>query len=106
MSAEKTQSKKSTKVQPLGNRIVVEAIDPEEVTASGIVIPDTAKEKEQRGKVIACGKGKMNEQGKQVPMEVKAGDEVLYGKYAGTEIKIDDKEYLIISEEDVLAIVK
>lgn len=88
------------KIKPLADRILIEANPAEEKTASGIIIPDTAKEKPQRGKVVAVGTGKKDE-----PLTVKVGDEVLYGKYAGTEITVDGKEYLIMREADVFAIV-
>ena len=94
------------KVQPLGDRILVEVLEAKEKTKGGIILPDTAKEKPQEAKVIAVGKGKVSEDGKHVPLEVKAGDNILFGKYSGTEIMVDDKEYLILKEEDVLAIVK
>ena len=93
------------KIQPLGDRLIIKAIEAKEIKKSGIIIPETAKEKPQEGLVVAAGKGK-TEDGKLVPMEVKAGDTVLYGKYSGTEIKINDEEYLIMSESDVLGIVK
>ena len=94
------------KIQPLGDRVVVEALEAKEKTKGGIVLPDTAKEKPQEGKVVAAGNGKVTEDGKTVPWEVKVGDKILYGKYSGTEVNIDEKEYLIIKEEDVLAIVR
>lgn len=94
------------KIQPLADRVLVEPLDAEEKTAGGIVIPDSAKEKQQRGKVIAVGKGRISDEGKATPLEVKAGDEVIYGKYSGTEIKINGCDYLIIKEEDIMAIVK
>lgn len=94
------------KIQPLGDRVIVKAIEPKEVKKGGIIIPDTAKEKPQEGEIIAVGKGKIADDGKLVAMEVKAGDRVLYGKYSGTEIKINDEEYLIMREEDVLGIVR
>jgi chaperonin GroES len=90
------------KLVPLADRVVVEPIEQEEITASGIVLPETAKEKPQRGKVLAAGPGKMVE-GKRVPMDVKAGDTVVFDKWGGKEIKVDDKKYLIISESDILA---
>lgn len=90
---------------PLGDRVVVQPIQRDEVTKSGIVLPDTAKEKPQRGKVIAVGKGRFDEDGDRIPMEVSEGDNVLFAKYAGTEFKIDDEEYLILREQDILAIV-
>lgn len=94
------------KLRPLGDRIVVEPMEAEEKTKGGIILPDTAKEKPQEGKVVAVGKGKTDDNGKLIPMEVKVGDKVLYGKYAGTEITIEGKEYMILKEEDVLAIVE
>jgi chaperonin GroES len=94
------------KLKPLGDRLVVEPQEQEEMTASGIILPETAKERPQKGKVIAAGPGRMGEEGKErIPMDVKEGDLVLYAKYAGTEVKIDDKKYLILKESDVLAIV-
>ncbi len=87
------------KIQPLGDRVIVKAIEPKEINKNGIIIPETAKEKPQEGEVIAVGKGKFAEDGKLIAMEVKAGDRVLYGKYSGTEIKIDDEEYLIMREK-------
>ncbi|MCM8761744.1 MAG: co-chaperone GroES [Candidatus Omnitrophica bacterium] len=94
------------KLRPLGDRIVVEPLEAEEKTKGGIILPDTAKEKPQEGKVVAVGKGKTDDSGKLIPMEVKVGDKVLYGKYAGTEITIEGKEYMILREEDVLAVVE
>jgi chaperonin GroES len=93
------------KLKPLGDRIVVEPLEAEEKTKGGIILPDTAKEKPQEGKVVAIGKGKLDENGKPLPMEIKVGDKILYGKYAGTEITVDGKEYMILKEEDVLAVV-
>jgi chaperonin GroES len=94
------------KIQPLGDRLIIKAVEPKEIKKGGIIIPDTAKEKPQEGEVMAVGKGKTAEDGKLIPMEVKTGDIVLYGKYSGTEIKIEDVEYLIMREEDVLGIVR
>jgi len=94
------------KIQPLGDRLIIKAVEAKEIKRSGIIIPDTAKEKPQEGEVVAVGKGKLNEDGKLIPMEVKTGDIVLYGKYSGTEIKINDEEYIIMREEDVLGIVR
>lgn len=94
------------KLKPIGDKIVVEPEKEEEVTKSGIVLPDTAKEKPQKGKVIAVGPGKILDNGERGPMEIKEGDTVIYSKYAGTEVKIDDKEYLILSQRDILAIVE
>ena len=91
------------KLVPLGDRLVVEALEEEEVTASGIVLPDTAKGKRQRGVVLAVGPGGLNERGERVALEVVGGDEVLYSKYGGTEVKVDGVEYLILRESDVLA---
>lgn len=94
-------------IQPLADRIIVKALEAEEKTKGGIVLPDTAKEKPQEGKVVAVGKGKANEDGKVVPLELKKNDRILYGKYSGTEITSKDgDELLIMKEEDVLAIVK
>lgn len=93
------------KIKPLGDRVVIEPSEAKERTIGGIVLPDTAKEKPQEGKVVAAGEGKKNDDGKLVPLSVKVGDKVLYGKYSGTEITVDGKEYLIIREEDILAIV-
>jgi len=94
------------KIQPLGDRVVIEVLEAKEKTKGGIVLPDSAKEKPQEGKVVAVGKGKVADDGKVIPLEVKAGDKILYGKYSGSEVTIDDKEYLIMKEEDILAIVK
>lgn len=93
------------KVQPLGDRVLVKPKPKEEVTKSGIVIPDTAKEKPQEGTIIAVGPGRRLENGEIVPPEVKVGDTVLYAKYAGTEIKLDGEEHLLLRESDILAIV-
>jgi chaperonin GroES len=92
------------KLKPLGDRLIVRAIEEEETTTSGIVLPDTAKEKPQKGKVLAVGDGKISEEsGKRVPLDVSEGDEVLYSKYGGTEIKVDGEELLVLRESDVLA---
>ncbi len=94
------------KITPLADRVLVKPVDPKEVKKGGIIIPDTAKEKPQEGEVVAIGKGRINEQtGQRVPLEVKKGSRVLYGKYSGTEITLDDIEYLILRESDILAIV-
>ncbi len=93
------------KIKPLGDRLVVKAKEAEETTKSGIILPDTAKEKPSEGVVVAAGKGKVTEDGKMIEMEVKTGDTVLYGKYSGTEIKIDGEDYLIMRESDVYGIV-
>src|SRR5512146_183041 len=92
-------------LKPLGDRVVIEPIEREERTASGIYVPETAKEKPQEGRVVAVGTGRLDEKGEnRLPMDVKTGDKVLYAKYAGTEFKMDDKKYLILSEKDILAI--
>lgn len=93
------------KLQPLADRVVVKALDREEKTKSGIVLPDTAKEKPQEGEVLAVGSGKIGDDGKRIAPEVKVGDRVVYSKYGGTEVKIDGVEYLILKESDILAIV-
>jgi len=95
----------SMNLKPLGNRVVVEPIEQEEVTAGGIVLPETAKEKPQKGKVLSIGPGERDEDGKRIPMDVAPGDMVLFAKYAGTEIKVDGKKLLILKESDILAIV-
>ena len=89
-------------LKPLGDRLIVEVLEEEEVTASGIVLPDTAKEKPQRGKVLAVGNGRY-EDGKLIPLDVAVGDEIIYSKYGGTEVKVGGEEYLILRESDVLA---
>lgn len=91
---------------PLHDRVLVKPSQPEEVTRGGIIIPDTAKEKPQQGQIVAVGNGKITEDGKVLPLQVKAGDNVLYGKYAGTEITVDGEEMLIMRESDIFAIVK
>ena len=93
-------------IRPLHDRIIVERLEEETTTASGIIIPDSAKEKPQQGNVIAVGKGKMTEDGKVLALDVKVGDKVLFGKYSGTEIKIEGKEYLMMREDDVLGVVE
>jgi len=94
------------KIRPLHDRILVERLEEQEVKRGGIIIPETAKEKPQEAKVIAVGNGKVTDEGKKIPLDVKAGDKILFGKYSGSEVKIDDKEYLILREEDVLAILE
>ena len=96
----------ATKLRPLGDRVVIQPTPREEMTKSGIVLPDTAKEKPQEGKVIAAGPGRLTDEGKREPMDVKEGDTVLYAKYAGTEFKIEGDELLIVSQKDILAIVE
>ena len=94
------------KVKPLNDRVLVLRIEETEKTVGGIIIPDTAKEKPQEGKVIAVGAGRVNEEGKRVPLNVKEGDRILFGKYSGTEIQIEGVEHLIMREDDILAIVE
>ncbi|MBE0577677.1 MAG: co-chaperone GroES [Desulfuromonadales bacterium] len=93
-------------IRPLHDRIIVERLEEETTTASGIIIPDSAKEKPQQGNVIAVGKGKVTEDGKVLPLDVKVGDKVLFGKYSGTDIKIEGKEFLMMREDDVLGVVE
>lgn len=93
-------------IRPLNDRIIVERLEEETKTAGGLIIPDTAKEKPQQGKVIAVGHGKKTEDGKVLPLDVKVGDKVLFGKYAGTEIKIEGKEYLMMREDDILGVIE
>ncbi len=94
------------KMRPLQDRVIVKRLEEEEKTKGGIIIPDSAKEKPQEGKVIAVGKGKMTEDGKLIPLDVKVGDRILFGKYSGTEVKIDGEEHLIMREEDILGIIE
>ena len=94
------------KIRPLHDHIVVKRQEEREVKKGGIIIPDTAKEKPQEGKVIAVGNGRVNEDGKKISLDVKAGDKILFGKYSGSEVKIDEEEYLIMKEDDVLAIIE
>ena len=96
----------SLKLKPLGNRLVVEPLEAEEVTPGGIVLPETAKEKPQKGTVLSIGPGERDDKGKRIEMDVQKGDTVLYAKYAGTEIKVDGKKLLILKETDVLAIIE
>lgn len=100
-----TATAKKLKIKPLDDRIVVKQKDAEEVTAGGIVLPDAAQEKPQRGNVIAMGPGKLLDSGERAPMDVSIGDEVFYGKYSGTEVEINGEEYVILRETDVLAVV-
>ena len=97
---------KKINLKPLADRLVVEPTEKEEKTASGIILPETAKEKPQEGTVLAAGPGRTDDDGKRIPMDVKTGDTVLYAKYAGTEVKIDEKKLLILKESDILAIVE
>jgi chaperonin GroES len=95
----------SMSLKPLGNRVVIEPIEQEDITSGGIVLPETAKEKPQKGTIISVGPGERDEDGKYIPMDVKEGDKVLFAKYAGTEIKVDGDKLLILKESDILAIV-
>jgi len=94
------------KIQPLGDRVLVKPVEQKETKRGGIIIPDTAKEKPQEGLVVATGKGKTTEDGKILAMDVKAGDKILYGKYSGSEIKLEDQEFLIMHQDDILGIIK
>ena len=94
------------KIRPLNDRVLVLRMSEEKKTSGGIIIPDTAKEKPQEGDVIALGKGKVTNEGKLIPMEIKVGDKILFGKYSGTEVKMDDVEYLIMQSDDILGIVE
>jgi chaperonin GroES len=96
----------SINIKPLGDRVVVEPIEQEQTTASGIILPETAKEKPQEGKVLATGPGRRDDEGKRIEMDVAVGDSVLFAKYAGTEVKLGDKKLLILKESDILAIVQ
>ena len=102
--AEATLTK--VKIQPLGDRVLVKPVEAKETKRSGIIIPDSAKEKPQEGVVAACGKGKTTDEGKVIALDVKVGDKILYGKYSGSEIKLDDEEYLIMHQDDILGILK
>ena len=95
-----------TKFRPLGDRVLVKRIKEEERTKGGIVIPDTAKEKPQEGKVVAVGKGKYGDDGKLIPIEVRSGDKILFGKYSGSEVKLDGEEHIIMREDDILGILE
>jgi chaperonin GroES len=101
-----TATASATKLRPLGDRVVIQPTPREEMTKSGIVLPDTAKEKPQEGSVLAVGPGRILDDGKRESVDVKVGDKVLYAKYAGTEFKIDDQELLIVSQKDILAVVE
>ena len=94
------------KIRPLQDRVIVQRVEEEQKTKGGIIIPDTAKEKPQEGKVIAVGKGKLNDNGKLIALDVKVGDRILFGKYSGTEIKMEGEEYLIMREEDILGVIE
>ncbi len=94
------------KIKPLNDRILVKRLEEESKTKGGIIIPDSAKEKPAQGEVVAVGEGKLNDEGKRIPLQVKAGDRVLFAKYAGTEVKIEDEEHLVMREDDVLGIIE
>jgi chaperonin GroES len=98
------EKEESMKIRPIHDRILVTRVEAQEVGRGGIIIPDTAKEKPQEGKVVAVGNGKMNDDGKRIAMDVEAGDRILFGKYSGSEVTVEDVEYIIMREEDVLAI--
>jgi len=93
------------KLKPLGDRVVLKLVEQEEKTRGGILLPDTAKEKPQKGAVLAVGSGKMLDSGEKIPLDVQVGDKVIFGRYSGTEIKVEGEEYLIVSERDILAVV-
>jgi chaperonin GroES len=103
MAKEKAPASSTLKVRPLDDRVVVEPLEAEEKTAGGILLPDTAKQKPQRGRVLAVGKGKLRENGERLPLNVAVGDEVIYGKYSGNDIEVDKKEVKILRESDILA---
>jgi chaperonin GroES len=103
MRATREERRMAIKLQPLADRLVVKPIEKEEITKGGIVLPDTAKEKPQEGKVLAVGPGRLSDDGKRLPMDISVGDIVIYAKYGGTEIKIDDEELVILRESDILA---
>src|SRR5256884_879051 len=105
ISSRKRESR-TMKTRPLRARMLVKRVAEQDTKKGGIIIPDTAKEKPQEGKVIAVGNGKVTDEGKKIALDVKAGDKILFGKYSGSEVKLDDKEYLILREEDVLAILE
>ena len=94
----------STKIKPLGDRVIISPIEPKEVVKGWMIIPERAEEKPMQGKVVAAGPGALNKEGARLPMDVKAGDTVLYGKYSGTEIKLDDEKYIIMHQEEILGI--
>ena len=100
-----TATSSSLKLKPIGDRVIVQRVGSAEKTKSGLYVPDSAQEKPQEGKVVAVGSGKMLKSGKVVPLAVKAGDRILFGKYSGSEIKVDDKEYVFLNEDDILAII-
>ena len=105
-TAPKPEPKSKLRLKPLGSRVVIKALERDEMTKSGIVLPDTAKEKPQEGKVLAVGPGGLDKNGNKVEMTLKEGDRVLFQKYAGTEFKLDDEEYIVLSQDDILALVQ
>ncbi len=104
-TATATATASSLKLKPIGDRVIVQRLGSVEKTKSGLYLPDSAQEKPQEGKVIAVGSGKMLKDGKVIPLSVKAGDKIIFGKYSGSEIKVDDKEYVFLNEDDILAII-
>jgi chaperonin GroES len=102
-AAPATATKKKTQLVPLADRIVITPLKQDEVTASGLVIPDTAKEKPQQGEVIAVGPGRLDDNGKRIPIDVNVGDRILYAKYTGTDIKLDGEDYIVLNDKDILA---
>ena len=104
MAAEATLT--NVKIQPLGDRVLIKPIESKETKRGGLIIPDSAKEKPQEGEVVACGKGKTTDAGQLLPMDVNVGDRVLYGKYSGNEIKLDEQEHLIMRQDDILGVLK
>ncbi|MCC6382683.1 MAG: co-chaperone GroES [Dehalococcoidia bacterium] len=103
MATKAAPAKAKTKLVPLADRIVITPLKQEEVTASGLVIPDTVKEKPQQGEVVAVGPGRLDDNGKRVPMDVVVGDRILYAKYTGTEVKLDNEDYIVLNDKDILA---
>ena len=101
-----TEALTKVNLQPLGDRVLLKPIENKENRRGGLIIPETAKEKPQEGEIVACGKGKVNDEGKVLPMDVKPGDRVLYGKYSGNEIKLNDQDYLIMHQDDILGVLK
>jgi chaperonin GroES len=102
----KLEDSMALKLKPLGSRVVIQPIEQEDITPSGLILPETAKEKPQKGKILSTGPGDRDEEGKRIPMDVKAGDVVLFARYSGTEIKVDSEKYLILKENDILAILE
>ncbi len=106
MASDNGASTVATKLKPLGDRVVIKPLGREEMTKSGIVLPDTAKEKPQRGTIVAAGEGRRDDDGDRIPLDVSVGDQVLFAKYAGTEFKLEDEELLILAEKDILAVIE